>query len=156
VIVLYAYNEALMREPMGTPLWKDWPTLMERANIQAENHAGYLGRYRGEDDPLGYIAPRFPQEELIMGNLSAWTNKRDLYDYTFGAGTHGGLVKHRSRWFEPWPFERPHFVMWWGKARLTAGGGITPVFDLDTAMLMQAQLQIHGPDANCFGWGRQK
>jgi len=155
MLVLYAYNEALMRAPFeDRVLWKDWPVLLERAHIQAEKNLGYVDRYRGEFDPLGYTAPRWPFEPLIMGNLSAWTNKQSLYDYTFGAGTHGGLVKHRSRWFEPWPYERPHFVMWWGKADIDADGKITCDFDLDTAMLMQAQLQIHGPDANVFGWGR--
>lgn len=152
MLVLYAYNEALMKAPMEDPIWMHWKELSERANIQAEGHPDYVGRYRGEDDPLGYIAPRWPAEPLIMGNLSAWRNKQALYDYTFGPGTHGGMVKHRSNWFEPWTLDRPHFVAWYGHAHLTPNGSIKPSFDLDTAMLMQAELGNQGRTANVFGW----
>jgi hypothetical protein len=153
MIVLYAYNEAMMSAPFeDTKFWKDWPELTKRANIQAERNLCFVDRYKGEEDPLGYIAPRWPAEPLIMGNLSAWTSRRGLYDYTFGAGTHGGMVKHRSRWFEPWPHTRPHFVMWWGQAEITADDDIICDFDLDTAMLMQAELGRTGPTSQYFGW----
>ena len=155
MLVLYAYNEAVMRAPIEDPIWKDWAELSARANIQAESNLAYVGRYRGEDDPFGYIAPRWPHEPLIMGNLSAWRSERELYNYTFGPGTHGGLVKHRSRWFEPWPHTRPSFVAWWGHAKLNRNGSVQPSFDLDTAMLMQADLGEHGSTANVFGWSKK-
>lgn len=154
MIVLYAYNEALMKASMEDPIWKDWAMLSERANIQAESNPDYVGRYKGELEPFGYIAPRWPHEPLIMGNLSAWRSREALFNYTFGPGVHGGMIKNRSRWFEPWTHDRPRFVAWYGHANLSPNGTINPLFDLDTAMLMQAQLGEHGPDANCFGWGR--
>lgn len=156
MILLFAYNEAQMKAPMEDPIWKDWPTLMKRANIQAEKNVAFVDRYRGELDPLGYIAPRWPAEPLIMGNLSCWTSKRALYDYTFGAGTHGGLVKHRSRWFEPWTHERPHFVMWWGEVVVTRDQQIAVPWDLDVAMLMQAELGRTGSTNQYFDWSRAR
>lgn len=131
-----------MREPFHTKLWRDWPALLDATHKQAEAHPGFIDRYRGENDPLGYIAPRYPVDELVMGNLSIWRSLADLQDFTF-SGVHGGLMKNRSRWFEPWPYARPSFVAW--RAKLSG-------FSLDTAMLMQAELGRTGPTQDVFGW----
>lgn len=155
MIVLYQYNEATMRAPYEDPIWDQWRRLLSIVHLQAEAAPGYIGRYRGEDDVLGYIAPRWPDEPLTMGNLSAWTNKKALRAFTFG-GAHAGLMRHRHRWFEEWKHDRPSLVMWWGEAdRVDRADGVVdvvPRFDLDVAMLMQAQLQEHGPSSEVFGW----
>jgi len=153
MIVLYQYNEAAMREPYESPLWDKWRQLLPVVHLQAETTEGYVGRYRGEDDVLGYIAPRWPDEPLTMGNLSAWTTPRALKAFTLGPGTHGSLMRHRARWFEPWPYNRPSMVMWWAEADYDPNTRvITPRFDLDVAMLMQAQLGEHGPSHEVFSW----
>lgn len=154
MLALYAYNESLMAEPYEARRWDRWRQLQERIILQAERAEGFLGRYRGERDVLGYLAPRWPQEKLIMGNLSAWTGLRQLYNFTFGPGTHGGMIG--SQFFEPWPHDRPHFVAWWGKAELLDDDTVRPIFDIDTALLMQGELHTHGPTANFFGWGGPK
>ena len=152
MILIYAYNEALMKAPFDdAEVWRHWPELSRRANAQAEGNLGFVDRYRGEDDPLGYIAPRWPMEPLIMGNLSAWVDLSSLFDYTFGSGTHGGMMKHRGKWFHPWPYNRPSFVAWRAHADII-GGKVVCDFDLDTAMLMQAELGRTGPTSQCFDW----
>lgn len=151
MIVLYQYNEAVMREPYESKLWDKWRQLLPIVHYQAETTEGYLGRYHGENDVLGYIAPRWPEEPLTMGNLSAWRSIRALKAFTFTA-THGRLLGHRSLWFEPWPYDRPHNVLWWGEADIDDDGNIHPRFDLDVAMLMQAQLGQHGPSSEVFTW----
>lgn len=151
-LVLYAYNEALMQEPYESKLWDKWRDLLDVVHYQVESAPGYLGRYKGENDPLGYIAPRWPGEPLIMGNLSAWNSLRELERFTFGPGTHGNMMKHRDRWFRPWPFERPHFVAWYGRADIMNDGTVVPHFDLDAALIMQAALHEMGPTNEVFGW----
>lgn len=142
MIVLYQFNVARMREPFTAPVWKQWKELLPVVQAQVEAHPGYLGRYVGEADPLGYIAPY--ADLLIMGNLSRWKTVNDLQHFTFAAGTHALLLKHRNKWFEPWPGGEAFNVMWWQDASFD--------FCLDTAKEKLEQLRKRGSTHEVFGW----
>jgi hypothetical protein len=125
-----------MREPYDEPLWTQWKSLLPRIHVQAERNSGFVWRYKGEEDGPGFIE----HGPLIMGNLSAWTDEKSLREFTFGPGTHGGIMKHRSRWFKPWPEGTIYNVLWWGSEDWTTAPGI-----LDMAKRNLKLIQQWGP-----------
>jgi len=142
MIVLYQFNVARMREPYTAKVWNNWRKLLPLVHLQAMAHPGYVGRYEGEHCPLGYIAP-YPDDELVMGNLSAWASRPQLESFTFGPGTHGRLMRHRDKWFEPWTEGEAFNVMWWQPAGK---------FDLEFAKEQLARLRLVGPNHQLFGF----
>lgn len=135
------FNVARMRAPYEDPIWDKWRELLPVVHAQAAAAPGYIGRYAGEKDTRGYIAP-YEDDPLVMGALTAWTTPQALRKFTLN-GTHGRLLEHRERWFEPWaPKGQPYTVLWWQRA-----GG----FSIEVAKDRLETLRRVGPTDTVFG-----
>ena len=139
--VLYAFNVSQMRKPFTDPMWDEWKRLVPQVHDEAEAHAGFVARHHGEHYDLGYITP-YPHTPLIMGNLSQWRSKDDLFDFTF-SGTHKELMLRRTEWFEPWPPGLPVVAMWWAPPGKCC---------IRTARNKLRQLQMKGCSNAVFTW----
>ena len=139
--VLYAFNVSQMRKPYTDPIWDEWKQLLPKVHDEADLHPGFIARDHGEHYPLGYITP-YPNTPLIMGNLSMWRNREDLFEYTF-SGTHREMMLRRTKWFEPWPDKFAALAMWWAEPNK---------FDIKVARAKIQQLQLYGPSPDVFGW----
>ena len=109
--ILFQYNVALMREPFDHPIWDDFKSRLEELHLLADDNPSFLWRYQGEKDEHGYIHP-YRDNELLMGNLSAWSDYSSLFDYTFTAG-HLDIMKSKRKWFIPLP--QPWSVLFYGE-----------------------------------------
>lgn len=140
--VLYQFNVALMRAPYTDPLWDEWKRLVPIVHQQAECAQGFVANYDGTVTELGYLAP-YPRDPLVMGNLSAWTSEDALKAFTF-SGTHGKMMKHRTKWFAPWRRGVHYIALWWD---------LPGKFNLEQAKRKLAMLQAHGPiDGTVHAW----
>lgn len=139
--VLYAFNVSLMRKPYTDPVWDEWKQLLPQVHDEADAHPGFVARDHGEHYPLGYITP-YPCTPLVMGNLSQWRSREDLFDFTF-TGMHRKMMLRRTDWFEPWPDRYHALAMWWAPPGK---------FDIHVARRKLMTLQLAGPSADVFGW----
>lgn len=146
MIALFQFNVAIMRAPYSSQLWDKWRQLVPVIHSQVDNADGFLWRYDGTETDDGYIAP-YPHDPLIMGNLSAWENPRKLHRYTFGPGSHGALLEHRSKWFIPWPEGVIYNVMWWAPI-------VAPNTEIEYAKKQLLRLHAHGNSSEVFDWNR--
>lgn len=143
MIAIYQFNIAQMREPWESSLWDKWRELVPVIHAQVASAYGYMGHYDGTTTGPGYIAP-YPRDPLIMGNLSAWISVKALREFTFGPGSHNALLKHRAKWFAPWPDGVIYNAMWWQE--------FDGRFDLEHAKEQLAKLQAHGNSREVFDW----
>lgn len=149
MIALFQFNISQMREPYSSKLWDKWKQLVPVIHAQSNGAEGFLWNYDGTVSAAGYIAP-YPDDPLIMGNLSAWATPRLLHEFTFGRGQHGALMKHRGHWFMPWPPGMVYHAMWWEKLTDPSDARMSVAY----ARQKLAMLQANGSSGEVFDWGR--
>lgn len=132
--------------PFTDAEWQDFKDQLDTIHAQAERHPGFIWRYKGEDDPDGYIKP-WPSQPMIMGNLTAWKDYQSLFDFTFN-GDHLEIMKQKKRWFEPLP--RPWNVLFYGS--VTDVERFEPSYLLERAISRFAHLQRFGESSFAFGF----
>jgi hypothetical protein len=140
--VLWQFNVSMMRAPYTDPMWDEWKQLLPKVHDEADADPGFVARDHGEHSPLGYIAPWPTARPLLMGNLSQWRSRDDLFRFTF-TGTHRQMMLRRTEWFHPWPEGYHALVMWWAPPGK---------FDIHEARRKLLKLQLFGPGADVFGW----
>lgn len=107
---LAQFNIAWMKFPYDDPRFDPFKAWLKSLHALANADPDFVWRYEGERDNDGYIKP-YPEQPLVLGNLSIWRNFRSLKEFTFTDG-HLEIMRHKRDWFEP-PDDRPYSVMWW-------------------------------------------
>ena len=101
-------NLARARGPLDGPRMAAFVRAVGPVNALAERAAGFVWRFRDEDDPE--VAARvFGAPDLVL-NLSVWTSVDALRAFTYG-GAHSGYLLRRAAWFAP--TDHPPYVLWW-------------------------------------------
>ena len=144
--ILFQLNLAKMRTPFNDSLFDDFKEQLESLHTLAESNLGFLWRYRGEKDEGGFIKP-YTNAPLIMGNMSAWSSYRALYEYTFSSA-HLAILKEKRKWFERMPV--PYTVLYYGVMEDL----LKPDIELlDEAKRRLSYLSVHGETTVAFGFG---
>lgn len=137
--LLCQFNLAWMREPYDHPIWDSWKRhLVPSLHARALRHPGFVSLWDGQQTPEGYLAP-YPDQPLVMGNLSAWKSAVSLREFVFGDPAHLAVMKSSLRWFHP-PREEPYSVFYWA-----------PQLDLHWAMTMLNRYRELGACERFFG-----
>lgn len=144
--VLFQLNLACMRLPFSDPIWDDFKAQLHSLHEMAKRHPGFVWRYQGEKDDLGYIAP-YKHQPLIMGNFSAWRDYDSLYKFTFTDG-HLEIMKGKRKWFSR--LTPPYTVLYYGEeSDLTLPG--TELLEIAKQKLRY--LSVYGESPAAFGFG---
>jgi len=103
------FNIAWMKHPYSDPIWNGWKTAVAQIHRQVRLVKGFHSMLDGRDSEAGYLIP-YREMPLIMGNLTAWTDKEALRRFVVD-GAHGALMNAKSRWFHP-PKWKPYSVFY--------------------------------------------
>ena len=99
--ILFQFNLAKMKAPFEDPIFNEFRAWLRALHALAEADPGFVWRYQGEKSEAGYIQP-YPNDPLLMGNLSAWKDYDSLCRYVFRDG-HLEILKSKRKWFEKMP-----------------------------------------------------
>jgi hypothetical protein len=134
-------NVARLRFPPGDSRVAGFVDNVSRVNAVAERSPGFIWRHSDEQSDLGLEA-RFqalnPDPHLAI-SLSVWETVRHLWQFVYKT-VHGGFLRRRGEWFEPWP--GPNYVVW----NLTTSGRPT----LEEGWSRLAHLADHGPTSFAY------
>lgn len=117
-------------------------SFMERlatVNAAADRAPGFVWRLQDDDGP-GAIGQAMSDDDLLLVNLSVWTDLESLRDFVYQHSGHREALASRRQWFEK-PLE-PMTVCWY----VTEGHRPT----LDEAEIMLTRLREVGPSADVF------
>jgi len=106
---LAQFSIVQMKFPFSDTKFDDYKLMLREAQKVAEEHPGFIWRYQGEKDNLGYLMP-YEKDPYVMGHLSVWRNSETLMDYVY-TGTHLQLLKNHRRWFTK--INEISHVLWW-------------------------------------------
>jgi hypothetical protein len=147
--ILFQFNIAKMRTSFNDPLFDDFRAWLRALHALAEADPGFVWRYQGEKSEAGYIQP-YPNDPLLMGNLSAWKNYDSLCRYVFRDG-HLEILKSKRKWFEKMP--TVYSVLYYG--------GMSDLERPNHELLEQAkdklgQYRVCGETPAAFGFGTHR
>lgn len=128
---------------VDSPVVAEFIQALDEVNALADGWPGFVWRFQTEDGNA--IAERpFPDDALMLVNLSAWESVEALADYVFRS-RHGEFLRRRREWFE-----RPDqvaTVLWWVPAGHQPGSA--------EAVDRLLHLRRHGPTPHAFTFQRR-
>jgi heme-degrading monooxygenase HmoA len=134
-------NVARLRFPPGDSRVAGFVDNVSRVNAIAERSPGFIWRHSDDESDLGLEA-RFqaldPDPHLAI-SLSVWESAQHLRQFV-NKTVHGGFLRRRAEWFEPWP--GPNYVVW----NIDAGGRPT----IEDGWSRLAHLAQHGPTLSAY------
>ncbi len=101
-------NIGLLNAPIDDPMIADFADNLDKINAIAEAAPGFVWRLKDEDNNATSFNPY--NNELIIVNISVWTNLEALKDYAYHTD-HMAFFKRRHEWFLP--LDKPHMCLWW-------------------------------------------
>jgi hypothetical protein len=132
-------NIATMLEPLDSPRMATFVARLAEVNAAAERAPGFVWRLKDEDGP-GATGQRMLDDDMLLVNLSVWTDMESLRAFVFGEMGHRSALASRRQWFERSPM--PTTVCWYVTEGHFPG--------LDEAELMLRRLRADGPTADLF------
>lgn len=134
-------NVARLRFPPGDPRVAGFVDNVPRVNAIAERSSGFIWRYIDETAAVGdgirYEA--LDADPCLAISLSLWNSVGDLWHFA-NKTVHGGFLRRRAEWFEPW--SGPNYVVW------DHDGETRPT--LDDGWHRLRHLAEHGPSAHAY------
>jgi len=106
---LAQFNIARMRTDYSHPIFDDFKSRLHEVHKAASEDVDFVWRFEGEHSPDTYIKP-YPEDPLLLGNLSTWRSIDALRSYTF-SDPHLQLMKEKRKWFMK--MEGHYSVLWW-------------------------------------------
>lgn len=130
-------NIARMLAPIDSPQMADFVALLDEINALADQSAGFVWRFQGDDGNATYLRPY--DDDRILFNMSVWESIESLRVYAYETA-HGAVLRRRRSWFER--LAEPTTALWWIRA-----GTIPTVGDATRRL---SYLQTHGPTVFAF------
>ena len=134
-------NIARFKEPIDSPVNKEFVDNLDRVNALAEGSPGFIWRLTGEgNDAMDVDAYDDPN---IAVNLSVWKDKASLFDFVYKNPEHKNIMMRRKEWFERMQF---YVVLWWVEE------GHQPT--IEEAKSKLAHLEANGPSETAFTFSK--
>ena len=130
-------NTARMRGPADSEVMAEFVARIDEVNASADVAPGFIWRWV-EDD--GAKPPTLLGDELLLVNMSVWTDVPSLYRWVYRDAAHRNVMKRKNEWFHPLPDATT--VCWWvdGQHRPT-------VAEAEAALVF---LRREGPSRDAF------
>ncbi|WP_276165932.1 DUF3291 domain-containing protein [Zobellia alginiliquefaciens] len=103
-------NIARMLAPIDDPIMADFVSDLDRINGIADKSTGFVWRLKGEDDNA--TALRVFEDDFLIINMSVWTTKEALFNFTY-ASQHAGVMMKKKKWFHA--MSDMHMCLWYTK-----------------------------------------
>ena len=134
-------NVARLRFPPGDPRVAEFVDNVSRVNQVAERSPGYVWRLSDEQVAVGdgITFQTLDPDPCLAITVSTWTSVEDLWHFV-NKTVHGGFLRRRADWFEPYP--GPNYVIW------NHDGDAPPT--LDEGWKRLRHLGEHGPTAAAY------
>jgi hypothetical protein len=130
-------NIAVMKEPLDSPVMKDFVDNLERINLLAEVSPGFVWRLQSDE---GDATAFRPMGDDVLVNMSVWRDVDSLRDFVHRSA-HVEILRRRREWFER--MTDAYTVLWWIEQ------GHRPTLAEADARL--EHLRRHGASAFAFG-----
>lgn len=135
-------NVGRLIAPTGDPRVKPFMDALDLINGIGRRMPGFVWMLDGLNDPGHYPnAPAFPDDPLLVPNLSVWEDAASLERFVWGT-VHRKFWDRRHEWFEV--LDEMYLVMWW------VNEGHKPT--LEEAKAKLAKLRADGDSDEAFGW----
>lgn len=135
-------NVARPLAPMDAPEMAGFVGAVAPITMLADAAPGFVWRLPAGD---GHVVPMTHEGGIpLVVNLTVWRTYEALHAFAYRS-RHGGLVRHRSRWFGP--VAQPSTALWWVPA------GTRPT--VEEALRRLAYLRAHGPTERAFSLRRR-
>lgn len=131
-------NLALPKEPLDSPLLRDFVAALEPVNAAADASPGFVWRLQTEDGDATAIRA-FDDDRLII-NMSVWESLEALRGFVYRSGVHLDVLRHRRDWFEC--MSEAHMALWWIPV-----GSLPSIADAEQRVCL---LREHGPSQEAF------
>jgi hypothetical protein len=132
-------NLGTMVDAIDSPVMASFIERLAEVNAAADRAPGFVWRLKDEDGP-GAIGQVIADDDMLLVNLSVWTDLESLRDFVYREVGHREALASRRQWFEP--AQRPMTVCWY----VTEGHRPT----LEEAQMMLQRLRDNGPTADLF------
>ena len=101
-------NTARMKGPSDSAVMATFVARIEEVNASADAAPGFCWRWVEDDDaPPSLLFG----EELLLVNMSVWTDIESLYRWVYRDPAHLGVMRRKQEWFDPMPDATT--VCWW-------------------------------------------
>jgi Domain of unknown function (DUF3291) len=131
-------NIGRARGAMTDAVMQGFAARLEEINALAERTPGFVWRLQTEDGDATAVRP-YPDDDLIMINMSVWADLESLRGYVFRSA-HAAVMRQRREWFER--FESVYLALWWVPV------GHRPT--VEEAVSRLAHLEAHGSTPFAF------
>jgi hypothetical protein len=135
-------NVAWLRAPLDHPSMRGFGAAVEPVHALAASSDGF--RWRLESGPGHGVCVHTDDGRPVFVNLTVWRDYPALHEFVYRTA-HAGLLKRRSRWFDPTP--QPSTALWW------VADGARP--SLDDALRRLRHLRTYGPTPGAFSLRRR-
>lgn len=125
-----------MKEPLESPLMRDFVDNLDRINALAEQAPGYVWRLQTDEGDATALRP-FGENYLV--NLSVWKDVAALREYVYKSD-HASIMRRRGEWFDH--MAEAFSVLWWIPENRFPG--------LEEARERLEHLRQHGPTPEAF------
>jgi hypothetical protein len=129
-------NVAIMKEPLDSPLMRDFVENLDRINALAEASPGFVWRLQTEQGDATAVRPL---GDATLVNMSVWSDVASLSEYVYGSA-HVEIMRRRREWFER--MSDAYVVLWW------IPRGHRPT--VEEAIARLELLRARGPTAEAF------
>jgi hypothetical protein len=134
-------NVARLRAPVGSPAVQAFVAAVDPVDRLADASPGFVWRLLPGE---GHVVTAAPHDGRMVVNLSVWESYEALHDFVYRS-VHGGLLRRRSRWFEPVP--QPAAALWWVPSGHRPG--------VAEALARLDHLRAYGPSVRAFSLRRR-
>ena len=132
------YDIARCREPLDSPVMKDFVDSIDTVFALAESSAGFIWRFNdGESSAESFLIDDDP---LMVENLSVWASVDDLHNFLYRSN-HVNYLKRGREWFSP--MSDTKVALWYVEP------GHQPSIEEGRERLRH--LQTHGDSDHVFG-----
>ena len=131
-------NIGRLRAETDDPSIAEFMDNLDPINALAEASPGFVWRLQTDDGNATAIRA-FPNDDLMVLNMSVWESMEQLADYVYRSA-HTPFLRRRAEWFER--LREVYLVMWWIPA------GTVPT--LDEALARLDHLRTFGPTPEAF------
>lgn len=100
-------NIAMMREPLESPLMREFVANIDRINALAEASPGFVWRLGDAYEPATGMRP---MGDSTLVNMSVWQDIHSLSDYVHKSA-HVEIMRRKREWFER--MAEAYAVLWW-------------------------------------------
>lgn len=103
-------NIAQFREPLESPVMKEFVDFLEPVNKFAEESPGFVWRLKDDQGrSASYIESPF-DEKMMAVNISVWNDLEALKNFVYGT-VHSFFLRNKKKWFDVGATSK--FVLWW-------------------------------------------